>query len=77
MLKELFKRREKESLSLLVISELCIGCGRCADRCRSKAIRMKYTDDRGVAVLYHPEWCTGCGRCVSTCSTMALELLAI
>lgn len=73
----MFRRRTKEVVSLQVISELCIGCGRCSDRCRQGAIGMKYKDDRGQAVAYHPERCVGCGKCVNVCPTIAIELIAV
>ena len=73
----MFRVRSKEVVSLDVIGELCIGCGRCVSRCRYKAIGMKYTDDRGRAVAYHPERCVGYGRCVGTCPTVAIELVVL
>jgi len=73
----MFKRKNREVVSLQVIGDLCIGCGRCVNRCRHDAIGMKYKDDRGRAVAYHPERCVGCGKCIGVCPTIAIELIAV
>jgi len=73
----MFKRKSREVVSLQVLNDLCIGCGRCVNRCRHEVIKMKYVDDRGTAVVYHPDRCVGCGRCVGVCSTMAIDLIAV
>jgi ferredoxin len=50
------------------VGENCIGCGRCADVCYVKAIKVEYgharIDDR----------CKGCGRCADVCPVKAITL---
>lgn len=73
----MWKRKNREAVSVQVIGELCIGCGRCESRCRHNVIGFKCKDDRRTAVAYRPEQCVGCGRCVSACPTIAIELIAV
>ena len=73
----MFRKRTREVVSLQVIGDLCIGCGRCANRCRHGVIGMRHKDDRSKAVVYHPEACVGCGKCLYVCPTIAIELIAV
>lgn len=50
--------------------ELCINCGRCAERCPVNAQKL----EEGKAI-YDRSKCIGCGLCVTTCPTKALTLL--
>jgi len=43
---------------------LCMQCGFCIDKCRSKAI---YRRDKDGLVIIDPDKCTGCEVCVSNC----------
>jgi ferredoxin len=48
---------------------VCIGCGKCAERCPMKAMTVK--DEKAI---YNPARCFGCGLCVTTCPSGALVL---
>lgn len=47
----------------------CIGCGMCAKKCPSDAIKME-----GKLARIIPDKCTACGTCVSVCPTKAIRL---
>ena len=49
----------------------CEGCGACAEKCTSKAIRL---DDEGIAVI-DGAGCILCGYCAPVCPTRALIML--
>jgi ferredoxin len=49
--------------------ELCTECGVCAERCTTRAQRMK--EDK---LVFDATRCVGCGLCVDTCSDKALKL---
>lgn len=50
--------------------ELCIDCGKCAERCAFGANKMK--DDK---MNFNAERCFGCGLCVTTCPQNARSLV--
>jgi len=55
----------------VIDSDLCEGCGLCADdRCQIEAI--KETDDTYEVIK---EKCIGCGLCITTCPTEAIRLV--
>ncbi len=56
-------------------SDLCTGCGRCADLCRFDAICVDQRDEHGAAKMYRvdPIACDGCGVCVEFCPEGAIE----
>ncbi len=58
--------------TLMIIPELCAGCGKCMVRCRRDALRLHFRDDQATVWLAYPERCTGCGRCVNVCHMSAL-----
>ncbi|MGD9210744.1 MAG: 4Fe-4S binding protein [Desulfobacteraceae bacterium] len=53
-----------------VISEQCIGCEACHERCQMDAISF---DDNQLAEI-NSDRCIGCGLCVTTCPTEAISL---
>jgi len=50
-------------------TDLCIGCGTCAERCQMEAI----TVNDSIAEI-NKKLCIGCGNCISTCLEGALTL---
>jgi NADPH-dependent glutamate synthase beta subunit-like oxidoreductase/NAD-dependent dihydropyrimidine dehydrogenase PreA subunit len=57
-----------------VDTELCRGCGGCADICPEGAARLQEIG-RGVACSrIEPVLCTGCGNCIAECPTGAISL---
>ena len=52
--------------------ELCVGCGRCVERCPFGAFALAAGADR--AAFVEPR-CFGCGLCASTCPSGAIELV--
>lgn len=58
-----------EKPKLHIISEQCIGCGRCEAVCPFDAIHVV----DGIAVIDHSK-CTGCGKCVPECPVECLSL---
>ncbi len=53
-----------------VISDECIGCETCLDRCQMDAIKMVNGQARVIL-----ERCIGCGLCVTTCEAGAAKLI--
>ena len=53
--------------------ELCIGCGRCQEMCRYKAIQVEAR--AGGRFIAHVDElaCKGCGTCISACPTGAID----
>ncbi len=51
---------------------LCVGCGRCAERCVFGAFTRAENADRAE---FTRSKCFGCGLCVSTCPAGAIELV--
>ncbi len=61
-----------DDLVAYVDSELCRGCGRCADICPEGAAHLEEIS-RGVAASWiNPEVCTRCGNCMAECPTGAI-----
>lgn len=56
-----------EGISIRV-TEDCTGCGKCTEKCYTKAIRV----ENGRAVI--DEYCRACGRCAITCKQHAIEV---
>ncbi|MBC3887420.1 4Fe-4S dicluster domain-containing protein [Acetobacterium paludosum] len=57
-----------------VITDACIGCGKCEKVCPVLAISMKNKQaGQGVAAVDH-QICLGCGVCVRNCPTHAIHL---
>jgi pyruvate ferredoxin oxidoreductase delta subunit len=50
-----------------VISEKCIGCGKCVPFCPEAAISIQ---DKKSTIDYH--WCKGCGVCAQVCPLKAI-----
>jgi ferredoxin len=53
------------------VSDDCIACGECVDRCMFEAISVEDDDDKAQI---DDEKCMGCGVCTVTCPTEALRL---
>jgi Fe-S-cluster-containing hydrogenase component 2 len=52
------------------VTEECVGCEVCLERCQMEAVTM--VDDHALVDL---DRCIGCGLCVTTCTTGAMKLL--
>ncbi len=63
----LFKRME--TVEVTIDSEKCVGCGKCADICFTKAITLEDGKASIDDVL-----CRGCGRCLEKCNSDAISL---
>lgn len=50
--------------TVLVEAGMCIGCGKCVDPCRWKALLLR---SPGQPVLVLGEKCVGCGLCIDAC----------
>jgi electron transport complex protein RnfB len=50
---------------------LCIDCGKCAERCPMKAMKVNENEK----TVYNKAKCAGCGLCVTTCPSGALILV--
>lgn len=63
-----------DTISQVVVSKLCTGCGTCAGICPNEAIKMRRFDSEG---LYLPEIeedkCSLCGICVSCCPGYSVD----
>ncbi len=62
-------RLMKTNYYVEIDSELCIGCGKCLDRCQMDALTL--VNEKSTVNL---KKCLGCGLCVVTCSTEAIKL---
>lgn len=58
-----------------IVAEKCIGCGKCADMCRFKAIHLNGPGNQTVEKTYtvDPVSCEGCKVCVEFCPVNAIE----
>ncbi len=64
------------SVSDIVSSSLCIGCGACAPACPSKAIRLWDFDAEGIRpVVEDDAACAGCSSCLDVCPGMGVEFV--
>jgi len=54
----------------LMIEEGCTGCGRCAERCRQKAIYLA----NGIAAVNH-ELCVRCSYCAVACPEYCIKIV--
>lgn len=71
----MFWKKEKQVISLHISTYECTGCGKCADKCRHKVIRMVNNGLCRLATLYTPEACIGCRKCQRVCKSGAIELI--
>jgi len=51
-----------------IVTEMCTGCGLCAEVCPSFALDMVGTK----ALVVRGEWCIGCGHCGAVCPVEAV-----
>ncbi|MCF8009784.1 MAG: 4Fe-4S binding protein [Clostridiales bacterium] len=49
-------------MSVIIVKDLCIGCGNCADACPQKAITIK-----AKQAIVDPQKCDDCEECVFVC----------
>ncbi len=63
-------REVKSNYVCVAEQEVCIGCGKCAERCPVAAVRVK----EGVSST-REERCIGCGLCISVCPEQARTLM--
>jgi len=58
-----------------VITDKCVGCGRCAQLCRFDAVTFDGPANDVVAKTYHidPVSCEGCGVCAHFCPAQAID----
>ena len=54
-----------------VNTELCSGCGTCAERCQVNAARL---EEKAAVSWINLDRCIGCGNCVASCPAGALSL---
>ncbi len=54
-------------MSVIVLKDLCTGCGSCIDSCPTDAISM----DKDIANI-DKDSCTECGICADNCPTDAI-----
>lgn len=64
--------RSKEKATIILLPELCIGCGACIDVCKD----FNFTLEEGVITLSKTPifGCIACGHCVAICPTGAIEI---
>lgn len=55
-------------MSIIINSEKCIGCGKCAEVCPGNLIKID-----GKAYIKYPKDCWGCTSCVKECSVNAVN----
>jgi ferredoxin len=64
-----FYRKTIDYTNKLKISDICIGCGLCSQKCPMRNIRIE--ENKAIA----GEKCTMCYRCISLCPKQAITLL--
>lgn len=57
-------------MEILVDSDLCSGCGTCANNCPQSVFELEKGKSRAV----HSEDCLGCRLCEVTCETGAITI---
>ncbi|MDY0190728.1 MAG: 4Fe-4S binding protein [Desulfuromonas sp.] len=65
-------------MARIIITQKCIGCGRCVSSCRTEAISLvsEYPGGYGKkSAKVDYARCTLCGACFSVCSRKALVLV--
>ena len=60
------------SLTSVVDTETCIGCGRCEEVCAYRAIRNIITKDKRTTSKVFHDACSSCSACVSSCPSGAI-----
>lgn len=64
----------KRNISLIVASELCIGCGFCVACCPKQAIQMNQSTSGFFVPSIYSKQCTECGICISICPGPGVDL---
>ncbi len=65
-------KKPKEVETLEIISDNCIGCGKCVNMCKQEV----FTLSEGKAIVANRAACVGCGKCVEKmCNFGAIKLV--
>ncbi len=73
----MFGRKIRSQVFVSVLTERCVGCGKCTGVCRHEAMILRYSDDQVHAWLANLSKCTGCARCAKVCRYGAIEVSKI
>ena len=61
-------------LTIEVIEEKCVGCGRCVRVCKTGTLKM----DRTTGLVYNTGIeCDNCWDCIYACPTKALDIMEV
>lgn len=65
-------KKPKEVESLEIITDNCIGCAKCVNKCKQEVFAIK----DGKAIVANRAACVGCGKCVEKmCNFGAINLV--
>ncbi len=60
---------KKQEAPAVIITEDCLGCGRCVEDFECPALSMD--EENGIARV-DPDRCHGCGTCIAVCPAQAI-----
>lgn len=63
----------RETLSLVIDTDACTGCGGCAFLCPTGALRLIAEDGRGKLLAHAPALCVACDLCEQSCPHQAIS----